>query len=289
MSIDTTLDELAPGAWALAYAAEGWPVFPCAAGAKRAKAPLISRGLHAATTDERQVATWWRRWPDALIGLPTERLVVVDIDGPEGLTSWRNLHPDASRPIAEWSARTQTVRTPRGGYHLYFAPPPGAAFGNRAGYPGASIDIRAAGGYVIAPPSRMTSGGTYEDLSTTDRLEALPDWLAHLLTADRPRSDVQPAPAPRPPAGASRYAAVALRDELRNVREAAEGTRNNTLNQAAFALGQLVGAGLLGEDATVADLVRAAAGAGLKEGEAFRTITSGMRQGKARPRVVEQR
>ena len=45
---------------------------------------------------------------------------------------------------------------------------------------------------------------------------------------------------------ASRYAAAALRGESAKLRAAVDGTRNNTLFRAAFNLGQLVGAGLIG-------------------------------------------
>jgi putative DNA primase/helicase len=69
---------------ALGYARRGWPVFPCHWQGERRKRPLIECGFHAATTDnEAQIRAWWRRWPDALIGVPTGRAigaVVLDID-----------------------------------------------------------------------------------------------------------------------------------------------------------------------------------------------------------------
>jgi Bifunctional DNA primase/polymerase, N-terminal len=56
---------------ALAYAGRGWPVFPCRWEGERRKRPLIEGGFHAATIGEAQTRGWWRRWPGALIGVPT--------------------------------------------------------------------------------------------------------------------------------------------------------------------------------------------------------------------------
>lgn len=60
-----------------------WPVFPCQWQGEHRKQPLIHGGFHAATTDEGQIHEWWRRWPEALVGVPTGRaigVVVLDID-----------------------------------------------------------------------------------------------------------------------------------------------------------------------------------------------------------------
>jgi hypothetical protein len=43
----------------------GWRVFPC----NEAKRPKTEHGFHDATTDERQITEWWRKWPDANIGI----------------------------------------------------------------------------------------------------------------------------------------------------------------------------------------------------------------------------
>jgi hypothetical protein len=83
---------------------------------------------------------------------------------------------------------------------------------------------------------------------------------------------------------ARRYLQVALAGELAQVATAREGTRNDTLNRAAFRLGQLAGIGLatLGE---LADpLLQAALHAGLTETEADATIASGLTAGARQPR-----
>lgn len=84
--------------------------------------------------------------------------------------------------------------------------------------------------------------------------------------------------------GQTRYAATALAREVEAVAGAAEGTRNHTLNAAAFSLATLVASGAL-DYATVRDtLLQAAQAAGLPRVEAMRTIASGFRGGQHKPR-----
>src|SRR3954452_18523343 len=75
-----------------------------------AKHPRIMNWRQQATCDLRQVGRWWRRWPDANIGLATGAgLVVVDLDSSAG---------DAQ--AAELGLpETPEVRTGRG-RHLYY-------------------------------------------------------------------------------------------------------------------------------------------------------------------------
>jgi hypothetical protein len=73
---------------ALDYAARrGWAVFPCCWRGEARKRPLTRHGLHDASRDPDQIRDWWRRRPDALIGLPTGHAsaVVVDVDRKNGV------------------------------------------------------------------------------------------------------------------------------------------------------------------------------------------------------------
>jgi hypothetical protein len=68
------------------------------------------------------------------------------------------------------------------------------------------------------------------------------------------------------------------------VRTALPGTRNSTLNRAAFRLGQLVATRALDRTTVEATLAGAALAAGLEEREVERTIHSGLEAGLAHPR-----
>lgn len=133
---------------ALWYAHHGQPVFPCQ---PEGKAPLTRHGLNDASTDPERIRAWWAAAPQANIGLPTGHLVdVVDIDTPAGLIRFyeKFMDPGDSPPVLA------IALTPHG-RHLFFAAQPEAR--NRTGIvPG--VDVRAMGGYVIAPPSRTADG-----------------------------------------------------------------------------------------------------------------------------------
>ena len=119
--------------------------------------------------------------------------------------------------------------------------------------------------------------------------------LEALTPVSTPQPPVQPLPPRREassgPAGANRqhaYAQAALRREADEVAAAQPGTRNDRLNQAAFKLGTLVGAGELDETEAADELRYAAKAAGLDDSEIESTLRSGLTAGKARPRDLNQ-
>lgn len=277
-------------AGALSYASMGWPCIPlhsasaggCTCGrldcSSPAKHPRTPNGLTNATTDLKQVAAWWRWWPDANVGVVTgaaSGLLVVDVDGPEGEATLLALQArHGALPATRW------VRTGSGGWHAYFRHP-GGRLGNSAGRLGPKLDTRGDGGYVVAPPSRHASGGLYTWHSRLAPIAPLPSWLLGLLRPPRPAHRPPP-----PPRDADRYAAAALEAECREVAATPQGGRNHRLNAAGFSLGQLVGAGKLAEADCVAALMHAAETCGLAGREAERTIASGLAAGQRQPREV---
>ena len=154
---------------ALQYAGRNWRVFPlhsvqdgrCTCGhdcgKNAAKHPRVKGGFKAATTDARQIEEWFRKWPNANLGIATgavSGLVVIDIDGADGLATLQAL-------VAQHGVlpRTAIVKTARG-WHLYFAMP--ATCTPIPCSTGNCLDVRADGGYVVAPPSLHASGHVYQ-------------------------------------------------------------------------------------------------------------------------------
>jgi putative DNA primase/helicase len=84
------------------------------------------------------------------------------------------------------------------------------------------------------------------------------------------------------------WAQKALDQEIGILREAKQGQRNSQLNQSAFALGQIIGAGLLDQDEAQDHLFRTATTIGLGEKEASDTIKSGLEAGAKKPRMPKQ-
>ncbi|MDT7944577.1 MAG: bifunctional DNA primase/polymerase [Dehalococcoidia bacterium] len=160
---------------ATTYAAKGWAVFPLRPCGKE---PLTAHGFRDATTDPEAIAEWWRRWPEANVAIATgspSGVVVLDVDprngGDESLRDLEARHG----PLPD----TPSVITGGGGQHYYFALPPGATIRTRKVAPG--LDLKGAGGYVVAPPSVHPSGQRYEwelGRSLDDLpLAPLPAWL----------------------------------------------------------------------------------------------------------------
>lgn len=138
------------------YASLGVPVFPLVPGEKR---PLVAHGFQEASADLAQVAAWWRRWPEANIGIPTGpasgfEVVDVDVKGdpPRGPESWRRA--TEAGLLDGWAAQ---VVTPSGGLHAYY---PAAEAEQRSWASAtAQLDFRGTAGYIVAPPSRTVLGG----------------------------------------------------------------------------------------------------------------------------------
>jgi hypothetical protein len=289
-----------PSEAAAEYAARGWLVLPChhlvgggcscraADCSSPGKHPRVPRGLHAASADAAVVERWWRRWPQANVGVRTgaeSGLVVVDVDTVHGGgRSMRGLM-DRYGDLRD----VPRVRTGSGGWHLLFAHP-GERVPNSAGRLGTGIDVRGDGGYVIAPPSVHARGRAYRWEVYAGDLPPLPEWLHDLMTASR-----EPAVPSRSVlvggevGDSSGWVRAAVDGEARAVRGAAKGVRNATLNRSAFSLGQIVGAGLL--DAAEAEhvLVDSAVAVGLGEREAVLTTRSGLRAGLDHPRGPVER
>ncbi len=183
------------------YGAKGYPVFPlhsadggrCSCGNAACEAPgkhpRIMQWPESATTAEAFIKAWWRRWPEANIGLVTgapSRLVVLDVDprhgGQVSLDELESAY--GSLPVAP------EAETGGGGRHVFFKHPE-FHVPNSAGTLGAGLDVRGDGGYIVAPPSIHASGRPYawEGSHHLAHVEPapLPTWLVERLTSTQPK------------------------------------------------------------------------------------------------------
>ena len=118
-----------------------------------------------------------------------------------------------------------------------------------------------------------------------------PKWLLRLVTRKVGASDqdahtnIVPVPAAKLDR-ARAYAEAARRRELDRVGKAPNHRRNNTLNHAAFKLGQLLPYDILEEQAITDDLARVAQQIGLDASEIQATIASGLKAGRQCPRAL---
>ena len=247
---------------AVALAASDIPVFPCVPGGKR---PLTSSGFHEATTRAWVVEDWWRRWPDANIGMPTgprSGLDVVDVDVRGNQSGFAVFQRALSANLA--SGEIARVRTPSDGMHVYY--PAGGSSQRCWQAAKAHIDFRGDGGYVIVPPSVIqTDSGpvAYRLTSFSARSEPI-DAVAL-------RAFVDPRPAPSHYTGSTGRANPTVLAGW--VARLQEGERNRGLFWAAC---RLYESGMPPRDA-IATLTPAAQQTGLSDDEISATLRSAWR------------
>ena len=150
-----------------------------------------------------------------------------------------------------------------------------------AKFGGAELRIGGAGKQLVSvcPPS-VGDDRRCRRWNDVWEVAPLPESLLRELERPRPRQSWKAPPL----ATNSRYVAAALRYEAQAVRQAKPGTRNSTLNRAAFSLGQLVAGDLLSRETVELELTDAAISAGLGESEVAATLRSGLEAGLLRPR-----
>jgi hypothetical protein len=185
---------------AIIYARYGWPVFPCWPKDKR---PFTTHGFKNASTDPRQIQDWWRRWPRAMVGVPTgsrSGISVVDLDRKEadkdGVATWAKLTAEHGGPPATLSSTTPST----GQHHIFHHIEGMRCLPLNKLAPG--IEVKAEGGYIIVPPSFCTdpkfNGGAGAGYKWNEPLLApadMPDWLVvEILAATTPT--VAPGPPP---------------------------------------------------------------------------------------------
>ncbi|OIK23572.1 DNA primase [Streptomyces malaysiense] len=293
-------------------------------------------GFHAATDDPDRIRRWWHIQPRFGVGVAcgAAGLLVLDIDAHEtplpqrerllpGITIGEHVSLDglqhgfhslallaALRQEADPAQDTGTlrVRTPSGGLHVWYRTKPGQTWLCSTGSSPRralawQVDVRAQGGYIVAP-NTTTASGRYE-VQPGSRLPAeLPGWLETELV----RTGHQPAAVPRQSTGhttpfRARQAVIAAgagRDSATRVlaaslatvaecRATPEGASfTEKLNRAAFTTGGLVAAGHLPHHAAESALLEAAEHA--RPGQQRRSLSvirAGLAAGMQRPLVLK--
>ncbi len=286
---------------ALEYARRGWAVLPlygitqgrckcgnpnCSSPGKHPLRQLVPHGLREASASEQDIRAWWTCCPWANVGIRTGKesgIVVIDVDG-GGEETLKRLQ-DEHGPFPE----TLTSRTGSGGRHLLFEHP-GEKVANKVKESGLGpgLDVRGDGGYIVAPPSAHIAGG-YGWMDAGTPIAPMPEWLCERL-CDPDRSEHAPHTPRRPPpshdGNGTAYGKKALEEECTVVGRAIKGSRNDTLNKAAYSIGQLVGGGEIDQQSAEEGLCAAALGTGLPEQEVRATLRSGLEAGMKQPRTA---
>ena len=200
---------------ALAYAANGFPVFPVDVNEKR---PIPRRdpdptgknergipktgGLYKATCDARQIKAWWSGH-EYLIGMPmgkSTRVWALDVDTSEdhadGVSEWNKIMTQRRRTRRVRRQQvlppftTREHRSATGGPHLIFNWYAERPIGCSSGKLPKGIEVKGQGSYIVVPPSKRKrrSYTVYSNIDPTDA----PKWLIDLILGRKRTAKVTP-------------------------------------------------------------------------------------------------
>jgi len=254
------------------------------------------------TTDAEAIKGWFAEWPDSLpaIDLAKAGIVVLDGDrhgGPDGVAA-------VERLFAEHELRTDaipTVVTPQDGRHYWFRQrDDGEPIGNSdKAVRDSGINVRGAGGYVIAPGTLLSDGRRYgRDPATPSTIEAMyhgtipamPPAIAAMLRKPKPEATAPKANGGgRPPGTREETYAQAALDGLATefAGMPPNSGRNIELNNAAMRMGHMIAAGWIGRATVEGRLFDAAMACGLVQEDGkpavLATMNSGLVAGEKEP------
>ena len=267
--------------------------------------PDLNYGIHTGASglvvlDLDRGKPWDPRWGDQPTGVESGADALVHLAEQTGNVG------DGS-----WLFDAPSVRTPSGGMHFYYRAPD-QPIGPSASKLAPWVDVRGGDSYVVGPWSNASSGSyrpIYGWSSTVSgdadaefrvwnaQLESisvdfpmLPSWIVERISDQPKRQRVAVSPIERlsaaldAPTASGGYLSAALAREIEAVSMAVEGTRNDTLNRAAYSLAGLIPH--LPENRIVEALMKAATVCGLDQIEARSCISGAIRRGKQSPRRV---
>jgi hypothetical protein len=153
---------------ALALAKSGMYVYPT----PKKNGPAHIKWRKGSSTDPATITAWWRKWPNALIGLDCERSGIAAIDadtikghGVDGIATLTMLELEHGDLPPTWMQES-----PSGSKHYLFTGKIKTTAGevNEKGEVyalGAGVDTRGHGGMIVLAPSHVKGKGSYKRLN----------------------------------------------------------------------------------------------------------------------------
>ena len=237
---------------AMFYAQNNIKTFPVK---RQGKSPLCPNGFKSATTDKVVLQEWNNKFSNCNVGIPTgliNNIFVVDIDGEQGIESLNRLE------LIYGKLNAPTVITGKG-KHLYFKMPE-IDIKSSVSKIADHIDIRANGGYVVAPPSVHENGHryTWENFALNKDFPEAPSWLISLI------SNIEKEHLP-------------VSSVLEEIASAPEGERNDTLYRRAISLINRSKKEYLNMNEVKQNIINAAILSGLSKEEATKTFDNALK------------
>jgi AAA domain/Bifunctional DNA primase/polymerase, N-terminal len=266
---------------ALRYAEAGIPIFPAKIFRDKRtqrwrKKPHIPEWQTKATTDQAIIREWWSKFPEAVpaIALADVGLVAIDVDRHEGADGAANF---AELIDGQDLAVGPVTNTAGGGAHYIFCQPEtGEPLGNGRGDLPEGIDVRGHGGFIVAAGAVRPDGVAYSsDENGPNLAEAyrektipvLPEFLEEIIRTKRSSTvatKTKNAGQPSAPTARERsYALHTLEGCARELENAPEGERNNTLNAISYRMARMSAAGWINRGSVMERLGGAAKKCGL--------------------------
>ncbi len=238
---------------AMFYTSRNIKVFPVK---KQGKSPLCVGGFKSATVDTAILQEWNKKFIDCNIGIPTGQLnniFVVDVDGEQGFESLNRLE------LIYGKLDAPTVITGKG-KHLYFKMPENIDIKSSVSKIANHIDIRANGGYVVAPPSIHENGHqyTWENFDINQDFPQAPGWLISLIA----NAEKQP---------------LHFSDVLEEISNAPQGQRNDTLYKRSISLIARSKKEFLDMEEIKQNIINAALQSGLSKEESLKTVDNALK------------
>lgn len=152
------------------------------------KHPMTKHGFKNATDDLDILLEFFRKHPDANIGIATgqvSKIVVVDVDPQNGGNATFGKFNLTEEDLKD----VPMVHSGGGGRHFYYRYPPSGM--PKVAQLGPGVDLKHDGGYIIAPPSRHISGGTYHwdasrPILSVEQVPEFPQKLLDLIPKRTP-------------------------------------------------------------------------------------------------------